>query len=80
MFGALRTHIRGAGNLFSAAYQPAARRFGGAMIRWKKISLPWRRLDMHPQPLMRYAGLGKLRRFTHPQPGAGAAVPQGRHR
>jgi hypothetical protein len=75
MFGALAKNVRGAGNLLSAAYQPAARRFNGPMIRWKDISLPWHRMDMRPQPLMRYAGLGKLRRFAHPQPGAGGPIP-----
>lgn len=75
LFGAATKNVRGAGNRFSAAYRPTGRRFAGPMIPWRNVSLPWQRMHLHPQPLMRYAGLGRIIRFFRPQPGAGQAAP-----
>ncbi len=64
-------NVKGAGNWISPAYGALARRFGGPMIPWRRIKLPWSRIHLRPQPLMRFAGIGHLIRYHQPQPGAG---------
>ncbi|NNM88954.1 MAG: hypothetical protein HKL95_10600 [Phycisphaerae bacterium] len=69
--GALVRNLTGAGNWISPAYGALAKRLGGPMIPWRSLKLPWQRIHLRPQPLLRFAGLGHLIRYRHPQPGAG---------
>lgn len=69
--GARMSHVKGAGNWISPAYGMLARRFGGKMVPWRSIKLPWNRMALHRQPLLRFAGIGHLIRYQDPAPGAG---------
>ncbi len=69
--GARLNNVKGTGNWISPAYGALAQRFGGPMIPWRSIKLPWHRIHLRRQPLLRFAGLGHLIRYRHPQPGAG---------
>jgi len=71
MNGASHTHVRGSGNRISKAYGAAARRYGGPLIAWKHITLPWPQLKRQPQPLMRLLPLEKIMPYRQPQAGAG---------
>ena len=69
--GGLGHNVKGTGNWISPAYGTLTRRFGGPMIPWRSIKLPWHRMHLPVQPLLRFAGIGHLIRYRQPQPGAG---------